>query len=123
MSIRTSVLVVQTVGVGALLAVSQVFLNGVVGGQSGVPIVESVRDALLSWRFWVACAFTGAAALFWMKVLASAELSFVYPVLVAASFMFVSVASMILFRESISPVGWLGIALILLGITLLARGQ
>ena len=60
------------------------------------------------------------SSLFWMIVLSRVELSVAYPML-SLGYVFVLVASFFLFSEAVSPVRWLGVLVILLGVTLISR--
>jgi len=63
----------------------------------------------------------GLAALVWFRVLSIAEVSGAYPVLVGMTFCLVTVAAVLVFRESLSWPKIVGILLILAGIVTASR--
>ena len=69
---------------------------------------------------WVGLFLYGLAALCWLWVLSRAQLSFAYPVL-ALSFPIVVGLSAFFFSEAISPMRWVGVAAIVVGVSLIAR--
>jgi drug/metabolite transporter (DMT)-like permease len=82
-------------------------------------------DAALSALFihpeiWGGLAVYGLSSVCWLWVLARAPLSFAYPIL-SLTFPIVVAASAIFFAESILPLRWLGVGLIMLGVSFLAR--
>lgn len=62
----------------------------------------------------------GLSAIFWLVVLSRLELSLVYP-MVSVAYVLVALASWIFFKENLSLVRWLGIAVIILGVYLISR--
>jgi len=60
------------------------------------------------------------SSLFWMVVLSKVELSVAYPLL-SLGYIFVLLASWFLFREPVSPIRWLGVLVIICGVTLVSR--
>ena len=71
---------------------------------------------------WVFAGFVFyfVSSLFWMIVLSRVELSVAYPLL-SLGYVFVLLASFFLFNETVSPVRWLGVLVIMLGVTLISR--
>ena len=71
---------------------------------------------------WVFAGFVFyfVSSLFWIIVLSRVELSVAYPML-SLGYVFVLVASFFLFNEQISAVRWLGVLVIMLGVTLISR--
>ncbi|NIM05743.1 MAG: EamA family transporter [Armatimonadetes bacterium] len=61
----------------------------------------------------------GISALFWLKVLSTQELSYVYP-MIAVSYVIVTVLSIIFLREQISPMRWVALLVICAGVAMLA---
>jgi undecaprenyl phosphate-alpha-L-ara4N flippase subunit ArnE len=80
----------------------------------------SMLGILLRPETWAALVFYGLSAVSWLWVLARAQLSFAYPVL-ALSFPLVVAASAVIYGEPVSPLHWLGVGVIFLGVSLLAR--
>lgn len=62
----------------------------------------------------------GLSAIFWLVVLSRLELSLVYP-MVSVAYVLVALASWFFFKENLSLVRWLGIAVIILGVYLISR--
>ena len=62
----------------------------------------------------------GLSSLFWLVVLSRLELSFVYP-MVSVAYVIVALASMVLFKENVPLIRWLGIAVIVFGVFLISR--
>ena len=62
----------------------------------------------------------GLSSIFWLVVLSRMELSLVYP-MVSIAYIAVAFLSVIFFKESVSVVRWLGIAIICLGVILVSR--
>ncbi|MGE5265271.1 MAG: DMT family transporter [Acidobacteriota bacterium] len=72
-----------------------------------------------SWT-WIALLVYAASAVTWLWVLARAQLSFVYPIL-SVSFPLVVGLSVILFGEPVSLIRWIGVAGIVVGVSLLTK--
>jgi drug/metabolite transporter (DMT)-like permease len=64
----------------------------------------------------------GAGTLFWLKAVARAAISYLYP-LSAFSYAVVAVGGKVLFGENIQTGRWVGIAVIMLGVAMLAGSQ
>ncbi|GBR75456.1 transporter EamA family [Candidatus Termititenax persephonae] len=71
---------------------------------------------------WVLAGFIFyfVSSLFWMIVLSRVDLSFAYPLL-SLGYAVVLLASFFFFREPVSAVRWLGVLVIMLGVTLISR--
>ncbi len=67
-------------------------------------------------------AFYGLGAAAWIVVLSKLDLSYAYP-FIALNFVLITLVSRAVFSEAIPSVRWVGIALICVGIVLIARGQ
>ena len=68
----------------------------------------------------VALTLYGAATAAWILILREIQLSAIYP-LMALSFVFVPLASSILLGESITPLYWAGVALLIGGLVIIGR--
>ncbi|MEI7899364.1 MAG: hypothetical protein WCK89_03870 [bacterium] len=75
------------------------------------------------WTFVLGFVGYALAALIWFRVLSISEVSSSYPIQVGLTFVVVCVGAVLLFRESISPVKVVGIAVILIGVVLVATGS
>ena len=69
---------------------------------------------------WGGLAVYGLSSICWLWVLARAPLSFAYPIL-SLTFPIVVAISAIFFSESILPLRWMGVGMIMLGVSFLAR--
>ena len=63
---------------------------------------------------------TIATALAWVLAVSRAQLSFLYPFM-ALSYVFVALLSLLLFREDVTALRWVGIAVICVGVFLVSR--
>jgi multidrug transporter EmrE-like cation transporter len=71
-------------------------------------------------EIWGGLAVYGLSSVCWLWVLARAPLSFAYPIL-SLTFPIVVGVSAIFFSELILPLRWMGVGLIMLGVSFLAR--
>ena len=62
----------------------------------------------------------GLSSIFWLIVLSRLELSLVYP-MVSIAYVLVAIASLIFFKENVTLIRWLGIAIIIAGVFLISR--
>lgn len=71
---------------------------------------------------WVFIGFVcfGLSSVFWLVVLSRMELSLVYP-MVSVAYVLVALLSWFLFKENLTLIRWLGIAVIILGVYLISR--
>ena len=76
--------------------------------------------ALSSWQFWTACILYGVVTLFWVLLLRKLDLSKAYPIM-AATYVIVPLASVLVLDEKVGLTYLMGIALIIAGIVLTAR--
>lgn len=66
-------------------------------------------------------ALYGLATLLWLYILSKEELSLVYP-LQSITYVLGTILAIFLFHENVSLLRWIGIAIIIIGATLVARG-
>lgn len=78
-----------------------------------------VRAALSTWQVWLGLVLFGLSVLVWMRVLASNELSWGYPLL-GLSYVLVALAGWLIFHESLSLQRVAGIVLVLAGAVLIS---
>ncbi len=106
-----------------------VLLASVVLNAAGQLLWKAARSAqpdasllalFLRYETWGGFILYGLSAVCWLWVLSRAQLSFAYPIL-SLSFPVVVALSMLLFDESISPMRWMGVIVIVVGVSLLAR--
>ena len=71
---------------------------------------------------WVFFGFVcfGLSSIFWLVVLSRLPLSLVYP-MVSVAYVLVALASLLFFKENVSFIRWLGIAVIMVGVFLISR--
>jgi len=79
-----------------------------------------VRTAILSWQVWTGLGLFALSVLLWMRVLASHDLSWGYPLL-GLSYVFVALSGWLVFGEQLTLTRTAGIALIIAGAALIAR--
>jgi multidrug transporter EmrE-like cation transporter len=66
--------------------------------------------------------FVGVAGLLWFRVLATQKLSTCYPLFVSLTYVLITVGSLYFLHEKISIQKLVGLAIIMVGITTVARG-
>ena len=66
-------------------------------------------------------ALYGLATLLWLYILSKEELSLVYP-LQSITYVLGTILAIFIFHENVSALRWVGIATIIIGATLVARG-
>jgi drug/metabolite transporter (DMT)-like permease len=71
---------------------------------------------------WAGFIVYGLSAICWLWVLSRAHLSYAYPIL-ALTFPIVVGLSAVFFSESITVVRWVGVVVIMVGVSLLARTE
>ena len=81
---------------------------------------DSLFSLFLYMETWAGFILYALSAICWLWVLSRAQLSYAYPVL-ALSFPIVVGLSAIFFSEVISPVRWIGVGAIVVGVSLIAR--
>ena len=59
---------------------------------------------------------------FWLYLISRVPLNFAYPML-SLSYIFVAIASIFLFHETVNPINWAGIAVIMIGVVLVAQSR
>lgn len=71
---------------------------------------------------WVFIGFVcfGLSSVFWLVVLSRMELSLVYP-MVSVAYVLVALFSFFVFKENVTLIRWLGIAVIIVGVFLISR--
>jgi drug/metabolite transporter (DMT)-like permease len=117
---------VLTIIVTFLLAVAQVLVKlGVDNiGELHINIktlISDISPIISSYYLWLGAITVIVSSVLWMKVLSKVDLSVAYP-LISISYIFGLLASKFILGESISPVRWVGVGVIAIGIVLLTRG-
>ncbi|MBV7327916.1 EamA family transporter [Chloroflexi bacterium TSY] len=73
-----------------------------------------------TYEVWLGLCLYGFSSFIWLWVLTKAPLSYAYPIL-ALTFPLVVALSVLLFGETVSPMRWFGICIIIAGVSLLAK--
>lgn len=84
------------------------------------PVFSDPITALLNWPFWLGLLFYGLAFLLYTAALAKFPLNVAHPILTTGSVALVALLSIILFKENFYWTTALGIALVVLGVILIA---
>ncbi len=100
---------------GLLVAGQLLFKYGTVGKTVGS--LWDLLRLLFSPIIIAALFFYGVSTMLWIYILSKIPLSFAYPVQ-ALAFPIVLVLSMLLFKENVTLIRWLGISLIVCGVAL-----
>lgn len=111
-SVTVSVVLISV----ALNAAGQIFFKAARLSEPGAALL----DLFFHIETWAGFIFYGLSAICWLWVLSRAQLSYAYPIL-ALTFPIVVGLSAVFFLESVSLLHWVGIGVIVLGVSLLAR--
>lgn len=104
------------------LAGTQIFIKIGLNKISDLSIsISLIGEIFSNIFFWLAGTQVVVASILWFYILSKYELSLAYPVLISISYIFVVLASVIIFKENISLVRWAGVLTIVLGIFLVTR--
>lgn len=68
------------------------------------------------------CAYA-VSTIFYIAVLGKLNLSVVYPVVIGLTSIGTTIAGVLIFSEKVSPVGWMGVGLVIAGISAIAFGK
>jgi len=105
----------------AFLAVGQVFLKfGLEKMEKFTWTLKFFRDFFTNWWMLASGLSMAAASIVWFYLLKHNDLSLVYP-LISISYVFGTVAAIYIFHETVSPVRWLGVLFIMIGVAFLVR--
>jgi drug/metabolite transporter (DMT)-like permease len=91
------------------------------GGQLALS-GESLKQILTTLLVWVGLGIFAISAVLWLFALSRASLSFAYP-FAALGYVIIVAASILFLDEHVSPLGWAGVACIVVGILLVAQGS
>ncbi len=83
-------------------------------------LVYKIIPMILNPYVFFGLASFAISAIFWLVVLSRFPLSIAYP-MVSLGYVIIAIVSFLLFKESITLVRWIGIALICLGVFLISR--
>lgn len=91
------------------------------GGGAHIAVGSNgLKDLAASPVIWGGLALFGLSAVVWLFALSRVELSFAYP-FAALGYVIIVLASLTVLHESVPPLRWAGVALIIAGIVLVAR--
>ena len=91
------------------------------GGQLALS-GESLKQILTTLLVWVGLGIFAISAVLWLFALSRASLSFAYP-FAALGYVIIVAASILFLDELVPPLGWAGVACIVVGILLVAQGS
>jgi multidrug transporter EmrE-like cation transporter len=91
------------------------------GGQLALS-GESLKQILTTLLVWVGLGIFAISAVLWLFALSRASLSFAYP-FAALGYVIIVAASILFLDEHVPPLGWAGVACIVVGILLVAQGS
>ena len=107
----------------ACMAVANVLMkNGIARAGGFSPSVSAVFSLLRQPAFVGGFLLTGIAALMWFRILATQKLSTCYPLFVSLTYTLITIGAFYFLHEKISAQKLLGLVIIILGITTVARG-
>lgn len=114
--------ILQLCSFSLLLAMGQIFFK--LTAQSAPPLnsIPSLFSLSMNIWFWAAILFYAVSTLIWISVLQQVALSVAYP-FAALGFIFVPLASYLIFKE---PLNWqygVGVVLILIALRLITVGK
>lgn len=104
-----------------LLVLGQLLWKQGLAGVGGLRADNWLRVALAPWT-WAGLAAYGLATVLWFAALSRAPLSLVYPLQSLAYVLGVAAARVFL-HEAVPPLRWLGVALIVVGVLLVAASE
>jgi multidrug transporter EmrE-like cation transporter len=103
------------------LSIGQVLFKKVGLSVQGVPVLDGLLIAARQPALYVGLTLYGGATLLWIWILSRVPLSQAYP-WVAAGTAIVPFLGWYLYGERLSPVFWVGVALIMAGIVVIQYG-
>jgi len=83
-------------------------------------LLQNLIPMLLNPWVFLGFAFFGISSIFWLAVLSRMEISLAYP-MVSLAYVAVAIISILLFKENITLIRWLGIFVICFGVFLISR--
>lgn len=95
--------------------------KGMLGTESHEGIGDAIRHYLTSWPIIVGLTLFALNVIAYTQSLSRIPLSVAYPIMVSLTGLIVIGGSVVLFKESISNYQWIGFALIIGGVILVAK--
>lgn len=103
-----------------LAAIAQLVLKAGMDKVGDKPqVVEVLKGAAATPLVWVGLILFGLSALVWLVVLSRTALSFAYP-FASLTYAIIVIADRFVLHYDVPPVRWIGVALIIAGIVLVA---
>ncbi len=91
--------------------------------HAAVPFLERLLHLRLSWVSIGGCCCYVVSFLLYLLLVSRSELSILFPIATGVSCILVLAASAFILRETVSPLNWLGAAIIVIGILLVNLGR
>lgn len=111
------------------LVISQLLLKqgtkttGIISLTSPADLVKLIRQVLTSPLLLLGYGVSVFTSIMWLVVLSRFEVSYAGPIMNALYYIFLLLASALLFRESVSPVRWLGVFFVIVGVLFISRSD
>lgn len=80
-------------------------------------ILVMLGKVAATWQIWIGFVFAFGGALLWLAALSRAPLSWAYPIL-SLGYILVLIISKVVLHEPVSPVRWVGTAVVVFGVWL-----
>ena len=96
--------------------------NGIAQAGGFTPSIPALFSLLRQPAFVGGFVLSGVAALMWFRILATQKLSTCYPLFVSLTYTLITIGAFYFLHEKISAQKLLGLAIIIAGITTVARG-
>ena len=107
----------------ACMAVANVLMKTGIAQDGGFALrISTVFSLLQQPSFTVGFLLTGIAALMWFRILSTQKLSTCYPLFISLTYSLITVGAFYFLHEKISIQKLLGLVIIIVGITTVARG-
>jgi multidrug transporter EmrE-like cation transporter len=107
----------------ACMAVANVLMKtGIAQAGGFTPGLAAILALIRQPAFVGGFLLTGVAALMWFRILATQKLSTCYPLFVSLTYSFITIGAFYFLHEKISTQKILGLVIIIVGITTVARG-
>jgi len=112
-----------------LWAIGVVLLAAMIGGfgpiflkKATATLHRNLRSIIFNFNLWAGIAIYAVSTVMFFPALKAGDLSVLYP-MVATGYAWVSIYSMKMLNEKMSMLKWIGIAAIIVGVTLIGFGS
>lgn len=103
-----------------LMATGQTLFKIGASGKTLSSVWDIIRLFFSPVVFLALCLYAATTGL-WLYILSRVPMSYAYPIQ-ALAYPIVLLVSLLLFKESVTPMKWLGVAIIVCGVAVAARG-